>query len=281
MSLKGKVWYESETILPTSAKKGFKSVLLYPNPCIKRMVMLMLKVENLHVRVADKEILRGVRFKLASGELHVVMGPNGSGKSTLALTIAGHPKYEVIKGRITFEGEDITETKPEERARKGIFLSFQHPVEVEGVKIIQFLQRMLKNLRGIDEVEAYDLIFKAVEELGLDSSMLSRELNVGFSGGERKKLEMLQAYLVKPKLLILDEPDSGVDVDSLKVIAGIIAKLHREGTGILLITHYGRILEYLNPQKVHVLKEGRLVVSGGMELVKLIEEKGFAAVEAV
>ncbi len=241
----------------------------------------MLKVENLHVRVADKEILRGVSLTLGEGELHVVMGPNGSGKSTLALTIAGHPKYEVIKGRITFEGEDITETKPEERARKGIFLSFQHPVEVEGVKIIQFLQRMLKNLRGIDEVEAYDLIFKAVQELGLDSSMLSRELNVGFSGGERKKLEMLQAYLVKPKLLILDEPDSGVDVDSLKVIAGIIAKLHREGTGILLITHYGRILEYLNPQKVHVLKEGRLVVSGGMELVKLIEEKGFAAVEAV
>ncbi len=238
----------------------------------------MLKVENLHVNVAEKEILRGVDFELASGELHVVMGPNGSGKSTLALTIAGHPRYTVTKGRIIFDGEEVTRAKPEERARKGIFLSFQHPVEVEGVKVINFFQRTLKNLRGIEEVEAYDMIFKAVEELGFEGSMLSRELNVGFSGGERKKLEMLQAYLVKPKLLILDEPDSGVDVDSLKVIAGVIARLHKEGTGILLITHYGRILEYLNPQRVHVLKEGRLVVSGGMELVKLIEEKGFAAV---
>jgi len=238
----------------------------------------MLKVENLHVGVADKEILNGVDFELTSGELHVVMGPNGSGKSTLALTIAGHPKYSVTDGKILFDGVDITGAKPEERARKGIFLSFQHPVEVEGVKVINFLQRTLKNLRGMDEVEAYDRIFQAVEELGFDSSILSRELNVGFSGGERKKLEMLQAYLVRPRLLILDEPDSGVDVDSLKVIAGVIAKLHSEGTAILLITHYGRILEYLNPQRVHVLKDGKLAVSGGMELVKLIEEKGFAAV---
>ncbi|NJE76165.1 Fe-S cluster assembly ATPase SufC [Thermococcus sp. ES12] len=239
----------------------------------------MLKVENLHVKVADREILRGIDLHLGEGELHVVMGPNGSGKSTLALTIAGHPKYEVAEGRIFFDGEDITTAKPEERARKGIFLSFQHPVEVEGVKVINFLQRALRNLRGIDEVEAYDRIFQAVEELGFDSSILSRELNVGFSGGERKKLEMLQAYLVKPKLLILDEPDSGVDVDSLKVIAGIIAKLHSGGTSILLITHYGRILEYLNPQRVHVLKDGKMAISGGMELVKLIEEEGFAAVE--
>ncbi|ASJ11169.1 ABC transporter ATP-binding protein [Thermococcus sp. P6] len=238
----------------------------------------MLKVENLHVNVGKKEILRGMNLELAPGELHVVMGPNGSGKSTLALTIAGHPRYTVTRGRILFEGKDITGAKPEERARAGIFLSFQNPVEVEGVKVINFLQRTLKNLRGINEVEAYDLIFKTVEELGLDRGMLSRELNVGFSGGERKKLEMLQAYLVKPKLLILDEPDSGVDVDSLKVIAGLISKLHREGTSILLITHYGRILEYLNPQMVHVIKDGRLAVSGGMELVKLIEEKGFTAV---
>ena len=241
--------------------------------------MNMLKVEDLHVKVMDKEILRGITLSIGEGELHVVMGPNGSGKSTLALTIAGHPRYKVSSGRIIFAGRDITEMKPEERARNGIFLSFQHPVEVEGVKVLQFLQRVLKNLRGVDEVEAYEIIFSAVEELGFDSSILSRELNVGFSGGERKKLEMLQAYLVRPKLLILDEPDSGVDVDSLKVIAGVIAKLHSEGTSILLITHYGRILEYLNPQRVHVLKEGKLVASGGVELVKLIEEKGFAAVE--
>ncbi|ASI98560.1 Fe-S cluster assembly ATPase SufC [Thermococcus celer] len=238
----------------------------------------MLKVEDLHVEVDGKEILKGVNLELPAGELHVVMGPNGSGKSTLALTIAGHPRYNVTEGRILFEGENITDAKPEERARKGIFLSFQQPVEVEGVKVINFLQRALKNLRGMDEVQAYDLVFKTVEELGFDKTMLSRELNVGFSGGERKKLEMLQAYLVKPKLLILDEPDSGVDVDSLKVIAGLIARLHSEGTSILLITHYGRILEYLNPQRVHVLKDGKLAVSGGMELVKLIEERGFAAV---
>jgi len=264
--------------IPIIEKKGFKSVLSYPITGKKEVVMNMLKVENLHVNVGEKEILRGMNLELAPGELHVVMGPNGSGKSTLALTIAGHPRYTVTRGRIIFEGKDITGTKPEERARAGIFLSFQNPVEVEGVKVINFLQRTLKNLRGINEVEAYDLIFKTVEELGLDKGMLSRELNVGFSGGERKKLEMLQAYLVKPKLLILDEPDSGVDVDSLKVIAGLISKLHREGTSILLITHYGRILEYLNPQMVHVIKDGRLAVSGGMELVKLIEEKGFTAV---
>jgi len=239
----------------------------------------MLKVEDLHVKVMDKEILKGITLSIGEGELHVVMGPNGSGKSTLALTIAGHPRYKVVKGRILFEGKDITEMKPEERAKKGIFLSFQHPVEVEGVKVIQLLQRMLKNLRGMDEVDAYEVIFNAVEELGLDSSVLSRELNVGFSGGERKKLEMLQAYLVKPRLLILDEPDSGVDVDSLKVIARIIDRLHRDGTSILLITHYGRILEYLNPQRVHVLKDGKLVASGGIELVKVIEERGFTAVE--
>ena len=243
--------------------------------------MAMLKAENLKVKVEDEEILKGINLIVDNGELHVVMGPNGSGKSTLALTIAGHPKYQVINGKIIFDGEDITNLPPEERVRRGVFLSFQHPVEVEGVKVIQFLQRVLKNLKNFDEIQAYEVIFNAVQELGLDNSMLTRFLNVGFSGGERKKLEMLQAYLVKPRLLILDEPDSGVDVDSLKVIARIINKLHEEGTAILLITHYGRILEHLKPHRVHVIKEGRIVASGGIELVKSIEEKGFAAVEAL
>jgi len=241
----------------------------------------MLKAENLRVKVEDKEILKGINLIVDDGELHVVMGPNGSGKSTLALTIAGHPKYQVINGKIIFDGENITNLPPEERVRRGVFLSFQHPVEVEGVKVIQFLQRVLKNLKNLDEIQAYEVIFNAVQELGLDNSMLTRFLNVGFSGGERKKLEMLQAYLVKPRLLILDEPDSGVDVDSLKVIARIIDKLHEEGTAILLITHYGRILEHLKPHRVHVIKEGKIVASGGIELVKTIEEKGFAAVEAL
>ena len=243
--------------------------------------MVMLKAENLRVKVEDKEILKGINLIVDDGELHVVMGPNGSGKSTLALTIAGHPKYQVINGKIIFDGENITNLPPEERVRRGVFLSFQHPVEVEGVKVIQFLQRVLKNLKNLDEIQAYEVIFNAVQELGLDNSMLTRFLNVGFSGGERKKLEMLQAYLVKPRLLILDEPDSGVDVDSLKVIARIINKLHEEGTAILLITHYGRILEHLKPHRVHVIKEGKIVASGGIELVKTIEEKGFAAVEAL
>lgn len=243
--------------------------------------MVMLKAENLRVKVEDKEILKGINLIVDDGELHVVMGPNGSGKSTLALTIAGHPKYQVINGKIIFDGENITNLPPEERVRRGVFLSFQHPVEVEGVKVIQFLQRVLKNLKNLDEIQAYEVIFNAVQELGLDNSMLTRFLNVGFSGGERKKLEMLQAYLVKPRLLILDEPDSGVDVDSLKVIARIINKLHEEGTAILLITHYGRILEHLKPHRVHVIKEGKIVASGGIELVKSIEEKGFAAVEAL
>jgi len=243
--------------------------------------MVMLKAENLRVKVEDKEILKGINLIVDDGELHVVMGPNGSGKSTLALTITGHPKYQVINGKIIFDGEDITNLPPEERVRRGVFLSFQHPVEVEGVKVIQFLQRVLKNLKNLDEIQAYEVIFNAVQELGLDNSMLTRFLNVGFSGGERKKLEMLQAYLVKPRLLILDEPDSGVDVDSLKVIARIINKLHEEGTAILLITHYGRILEHLKPHRVHVIKDGKIVASGGIELVKTIEEKGFAAVEAL
>ncbi|MBC7094206.1 MULTISPECIES: Fe-S cluster assembly ATPase SufC [Thermococcus] len=241
----------------------------------------MLKVENLKVKAEDKEILKDINLIVDDGELHVVMGPNGSGKSTLALTIAGHPKYQVIDGRIIFDVEDITNLPPEERVRRGVFLSFQHPVEVEGVKVIQFLQRVLKNLKNLDEIQAYEIIFAAVQELGLDDSILTRFLNVGFSGGERKKLEMLQAYLVKPKLLILDEPDSGVDVDSLKMIASVINKLHEGGTSILLITHYGRILEHLKPNRVHVIKEGKIVASGGVELVKIIEEKGFAAVEAV
>lgn len=243
--------------------------------------MYMLIIENLKVKVEDKDILKRVNLKVGDGKLHVIMGPNGSGKSTLALTIAGHPKYSIVEGRMIFEGEDITSLKPEERAKRGIFISFQHPVEIEGIKILPFLQRVLKNLKGIDEVKAYGLIFEAIKELGIDESMLQRQLNVGFSGGERKKLEMLQAYLVKPKLLILDEPDSGVDVDSLKVIAGIIDRLHKKGTSILLITHYGRILEYLKPQVVHVIKEGKLVASGGIELVNLIEERGFSALEEV
>ncbi|ASJ04451.1 Fe-S cluster assembly ATPase SufC [Thermococcus barossii] len=237
----------------------------------------MLKVENLHVSVDNKKILDGVNLEVLPGEFHVIMGPNGSGKSTLALTIAGHPRYSVDEGRITFNGEDITELGPDERAKRGIMLAFQHPHEVEGVKIIEFLQQVLAELKGLDPVEAYDLIVEKAKELWFSEDDLHRYVNVGFSGGERKRLELLQAILIEPKLLILDEPDSGVDVDSLSVISRKIEELHRKGTAVLLITHYGRILGHLDPSRfrVHVMREGRIVLERGGEFVREIEEKGF------
>ena len=240
----------------------------------------MLRIDNLHVSVESREILKGVNLEIKPGEFHVVMGPNGSGKSTLALTVAGHPKYEVTRGRITFDGEDITELGPDERAKKGILLAFQVPPEVEGVKIIEFLQQVLVELKGIDPVEAYDLIVEKGKELWFKEEDLHRYVNVGFSGGERKRLELLQAVLIGPKLLILDEPDSGVDVDSLSVISRKIEELHKNGTAILLITHYGRILEHIDKGniRVHVMKDGRIVRTGGGELVERIDREGFGGI---
>ena len=240
----------------------------------------MLKVENLHVSVENKEILRGVDLSIGEGEFHVVMGPNGSGKSTLSLTIAGHPKYRVTEGRILFEGEEIHGLGPDERARRGILLAFQVPPEVEGVKIIDFLQQVLVELREMDPVKAYDLIVEKAKELWFREEDLHRYVNVGFSGGERKRLELLQAVLIEPKLLILDEPDSGVDVDSLSIISRKIEELHKRGTAILLITHYGRILEHLDRDAltVHVMKDGRIVKTGSGELVDRIDREGFAKI---
>ncbi|WP_054840283.1 Fe-S cluster assembly ATPase SufC [Thermococcus sp. JCM 11816] len=243
----------------------------------------MLKVENLHVSVEDKEILRGgVDLEVNPGEFHVIMGPNGSGKSTLALTIAGHPKYRVTDGKILFEGEDITELGPDERAKRGgILLAFQVPPEVDGVKVIEFLQQVLVELKGMDPpAEAYDLVVEKAKELWFKEEDLHRYVNVGFSGGERKRLELLQALLIEPKLLILDEPDSGVDVDSLSIISRKIEELHQRGTAILLITHYGRILGHLDREKltVHVMKDGRIVKTGSGELVDQIDREGFAKI---
>ncbi|WP_297093234.1 Fe-S cluster assembly ATPase SufC [Thermococcus sp.] len=237
----------------------------------------MLNVEDLRVTVEEKEILRGVNLSVGSGEFHVIMGPNGSGKSTLALTIAGHPRYSVTGGRILFNGEDITGVSPDERVRRGILLAFQHPEEVEGVRIMEFLQQILAEVRGMDPVEAYDRIVDTAGELWFSEEDLIRYVNVGFSGGERKRFELLQALLLEPKLLILDEPDSGVDVDSLSVISRKIEGLHESGTAILLITHYGRILQHLDPSrfKVHVMRGGRIVLERDGNFVKEIEEKGF------
>ncbi|WP_048147998.1 Fe-S cluster assembly ATPase SufC [Palaeococcus ferrophilus] len=240
----------------------------------------MLKVDSIHVTVENREILRGVNLEISSGEFHVVMGPNGSGKSTLALTIAGHPKYKVTDGRILFDGEDVTGIGPDERAKRGIMLAFQHPHEVEGVRIIEFLQQVLVELKGMDPAEAYDLVVEKAKELWFKEEDLHRYVNVGFSGGERKRLELLQALLIEPKLLILDEPDSGVDVDSLSIISRKIEELHQRGTAILLITHYGRILGHLDREKmkVHVMKDGRIVKTGSGELADQIDREGFARI---
>ena len=238
----------------------------------------MLKVENLHVSVEDRGILKGVDLSIGAGEFHVIMGPNGSGKSTLALTIAGHPKYTITEGRILFGGEEITHLAPDERAKRGVLLAFQVPPDVEGVKIIDFLQQVLIELKGMGPVEAYDLIVKKAEDLWFKEEDLHRYVNVGFSGGERKRLELLQAILVEPKLLILDEPDSGVDVDSLSIISRKIEELNKRGTAILLITHYGRILEHLDKDslRVHVMKDGRIIKTGSGNLVERIEREGFS-----
>lgn len=237
----------------------------------------MLKVNDLKVSVEGREILRGLNLNIGEKEFHVIMGPNGSGKSTLALTIAGHPEYRVIGGRILFENEDITEIPANERAKKGIFLAFQHPEEVEGVKIVEFLQTILNKVKGMDMADAYDVIMERLKEVWFRKDILKRFINVGFSGGERKRFEILQALLMEPKLLILDEPDSGVDIDSLSVISRKIEELYQRGTSILLITHYGRILQHLDPSilNVHILKDGRIVMSGRGELVNEIEERGF------
>ena len=240
----------------------------------------MLKVDNLHVTVENREILKGVNLDINPKKFHVVMGPNGSGKSTLALTIAGHPKYQVTRGEILLEGENITALSPDERTRRGILLAFQNPHEVEGVRIIDFLRQVLTELKGMDPAEAYDLIREKAMELWFKEEDVHRYINVGFSGGERKRLELLQALLIKPRVLILDEPDSGVDVDSLSIISRKIDELHSNGTAILLITHYGRILQHLDPNslEVHVMKEGRIVLERGGDFVREIEEKGFQAI---
>ncbi|CAB49678.1 Fe-S cluster assembly ATPase SufC [Pyrococcus abyssi] len=240
----------------------------------------MLKIEDLHVEVEGREILRGINLAVNDGEFHVIMGPNGSGKSTLALTIAGHPKYKVTKGKIIFNGEDITSSSPDERARKGILLAFQVPPEIEGVRILDFLIQVLTEIKGMKPEEAYDVVLNKAKELWFDDKDMRRFVNVGFSGGERKRLELLQALLLEPKLLLLDEPDSGVDVDSLSVISRKIEELHNRGVSIILITHYGRIFGHIDKEKlkVHVMKDGKIVKSGGSEIIDMIEREGFKAI---
>ena len=247
----------------------------------------MLKIENLTANVADKPILKGLSLTINPGEIHAIMGPNGAGKSTLGYTLGGRPGYEVTGGAVDFDGQDLLELEPHERAAAGLFLGFQYPVEIPGVSFVQFLRESLnsqKRARGEAELNGGEFIRLAKEKAGLldlDMDMLKRPVNVGFSGGEKKRAEMVQMGILDPKLAILDETDSGLDIDALKIVgAGINAIMRRPDKAVLLITHYQRLLDYVKPDFVHVLAGGRIVKSGGPELALALEREGYAEVVA-
>ncbi|QPG51108.1 Fe-S cluster assembly ATPase SufC [Saccharolobus solfataricus] len=243
--------------------------------------MVTLKIEDLHVEVEGKEILRGINLEVRSGEIHALMGPNGSGKTSLSLAIMGHPKYKITKGRIVLDGEDITNLEPHEKAKKGIFLAFQNPIEIAGVRLSTLLVAEYNKVSdsSASVMEVISKVKNISKEVGIADSLLNRGVFEGFSGGEKKRVEILQMLLLKPKIAILDEPDSGVDVDGLRMISYFINKLRNElNVGYLIITHYRRILDHISADKVHVLYKGKIIAEGGMELAKLIDEKGYEAV---
>jgi Fe-S cluster assembly ATP-binding protein len=243
--------------------------------------MVTLKIEDLHVEVEGKEILRGINLEVKSGEIHALMGPNGSGKTSLSLALMGHPKYKITKGRITLDGEDITNLEPHEKAKRGLFLAFQNPIEIAGVRLSTLLVAEYNKVSGANTsvMEVISKVKNISKEVGIADSLLNRGVFEGFSGGEKKRVEILQMLLLKPKIAILDEPDSGVDVDGLRVISYFINKLKNElNVGYLIITHYRRILDHISADKVHVLYRGKIIAEGGMELAKLIDEKGYEAV---
>jgi Fe-S cluster assembly ATP-binding protein len=241
----------------------------------------MLEIEGLHVEVDGKEILRGVDLRVAAGEVHAVMGPNGSGKSTLAYALAGREGYDITQGRVLYCGRDLTAMVPEERAREGIFLAFQYPVEIPGVVNANFLKsavNVVRRHRGLPELDAFDFLKLAREKLKLlnmDEALLTRAVNVGFSGGEKKRNEVFQMSLLEPRLSVMDETDSGLDIDALRIVADGVNALRAPERSILLITHYQRLLGYIVPDKVHVLAGGRIVKSGGRELALELEAKGY------
>jgi Fe-S cluster assembly ATP-binding protein len=241
----------------------------------------MLKIENLHASVNDKSILKGINLEIKAGEVHAIMGPNGSGKSTLASVVAGKEDYEVTQGKITFNGENIEDLAAEERAHKGIFLSFQYPIEIPGVSVTNFMKTAINETRkaqGLEEMPAKEmlkLIREKSELLEIDRKFLSRSLNEGFSGGEKKRNEIFQMAMLEPKLAILDETDSGLDIDALRIVANGVNKLKSADNATLVITHYQRLLDYIVPDFVHVLYDGRIVKSGGKELAHELEEKGY------
>ncbi len=242
----------------------------------------MLKIENLHVEVGGKEILKGLDLELGAGEMHAIMGPNGSGKSTLGYTLAGRDGYEITDGRILFEGKDLAEMEVEERAAAGLFLALQYPVEIPGVNNAYFLRAALnaqRKARGEEEVDSMAFL-KAVREqlkvLKMDEALLKRAVNEGFSGGEKKRNEIVQMAVLQPKLAILDETDSGLDIDALKLVAEGVNRLRDEQRSFLVITHYQRLLDYLEPDRIHVLSDGRIVESGDKTLAERLEREGYA-----
>lgn len=241
----------------------------------------MLSIKNLHASVEDKEILKGLNLEIKAGEVHAIMGPNGAGKSTFASIVAGNENYEVSQGTIELEGENISELAPEERAHKGVFLSFQYPVEIPGVSVTNFMKtainesRKAKGLEDMPANEMLKLIREKSELLEIDRKFLSRSLNEGFSGGEKKRNEIFQMAMLEPKLAILDETDSGLDIDALRIVANGVNKLKNKDNAVIVITHYQRLLEYIVPDFVHVLMNGKIVKSGGKELALELEEKGY------
>ena len=241
----------------------------------------MLQIKNLHAGVENKDILKGVNLEVKAGEVHAIMGPNGSGKSTLSAVISGNENFEVSQGSVTFLNEDISELDPEERAHKGVFLSFQYPVEIPGVSVTNFIKtainenRKAKGLKDMPASEMLKLIKSKADLLEIDRKFLSRSLNEGFSGGEKKRNEIFQMAMLDPKLAILDETDSGLDIDALKIVANGVNKLKSKDNAVIIITHYQRLLDYIIPDFVHVLIDGKIVKSGTKELAYELEEKGY------
>jgi len=245
----------------------------------------MLEIRNLQARVQDKEILKGIDLKVNAGEVHAIMGPNGSGKSTLAQVLAGREVYEVTGGGVLFDGKDLLAMKPEDRAREGIFLAFQYPVEIPGVSNMYFLRTALnarRKYQGLEELDAMDFLQLVKEKaalLGLNEALLARPVNEGFSGGEKKRNEIFQMAVLEPRLCILDETDSGLDIDALKAVANGINVMRSPERGIVIVTHYQRLLGYVVPDFVHVMSNGRIVRSGGKELALELEQQGYAWLE--
>jgi|TARA_A100001234_G_scaffold73982_3_gene65384 Fe-S cluster assembly ATP-binding protein len=241
----------------------------------------MLKIKNIHAKIEDKGILNGIDLEIKAGEIHAIMGPNGSGKSTLASVITGKEEYEVTDGQILFENEDLEEVSPEERAHKGIFMSFQYPIEIPGITTTNFIKTAInetRKARGENDMPAKDMLKMLREKcdlLGIDQKFLSRSINDGFSGGEKKRNEIFQMAMLEPKLAILDETDSGLDIDALKIVANGVNKLKNQENAVMVITHYQRLLDYIVPDYVHVLFDGKIVKSGTKDLAHELEEKGY------